>query len=100
MCAVSGEHNENAATPYYWFALHQSQLDFLDAAPMAWVCFGCGSAKQTLVVPVAVLKSALSQMSVTANGDRRYWHVVIQRKVGKLVLRLLGAVDGPDLTTF
>ena len=37
----------------------------------------------------------------TANfGRLHYWHVVVQRKNGKFVLRLLGAVDGPDLSEF
>ncbi|MDQ2843949.1 MAG: DUF262 domain-containing protein [Acidobacteriota bacterium] len=100
VCAVSGEHNESGGIPYFWFAVHQSQLDFLAAVPSAWLCFGCGSAKETLLVPVSVVQPFLPQMSVTTGEDRHYWHVVIQRKVAKLILRLLGANDGPDLTTF
>jgi hypothetical protein len=100
VCAVSGEHNESGGIPYFWFGLHESQLEFLAAVPSAWLCFGCGSAKETLLVPVSVLKPLLSQMSVTIGEDRHYWHVVIQRKSGRIVLRLLGATDGPELTTF
>ena len=50
--------------------------------------------------PNSVSKPLLSQMSVTIGEDRHYWHVVIQRKSGRIVLRLLGATDGPKLTTF
>ncbi|MGA2988257.1 MAG: hypothetical protein ABSG32_31165 [Terriglobia bacterium] len=39
-------------------------------------------------------------MSESTGDDRHYWHVVVQSKNGKLVLRLLGAIDGPDLTEF
>jgi hypothetical protein len=39
-------------------------------------------------------------MSLSTGEDRHYWHVVVQRRNGKLILRLLGALDGPDLTEF
>jgi hypothetical protein len=39
-------------------------------------------------------------MSESTGDDRHYWHVVVQRKNGRLVLRLLGAIEGPDLTEF
>jgi uncharacterized protein with ParB-like and HNH nuclease domain len=100
VCAVSAEHNEGASTPYFWFAFHRKQLEFLEAAPAAWICLGCGSAASTLIVPLSMLKPFLSQMSLSTPDDRHYWHVVIQRKGGKFVLRLLGSVDGPDLTEF
>jgi len=100
VCAVSAEHNEVGGTPYFWFAVHLKQLEFLAAAPSAWLCFGCGSARQTLLVPPSAIKPLLPQMSESTGDDRHYWHVVVQSKNGKLVLRLLGAIDGPDLTEF
>jgi hypothetical protein len=93
-------YNESGGIPYFWFAVHLKQLEFLKAAPSGWLCFGCGSPGQTLVVPASVIKPLLTQMSVSTGDDRHYWHVVLQRKTGKLVLRLLGAIDGPDLTEF
>ena len=98
VCAVSAEHNESGGTPYFWFGFHLKQLEFLDAAPSPWLCLGCGSSRQTLVVPASVVKPLLAQMSETKGEDRHYWHIVVQKKNGKLVLRLLGALDGPDLT--
>jgi hypothetical protein len=100
VCAVSAEHNETGGIPYFWFALHLRQLEFLDAVPSAWLCFGCGSSGQTLVVPESVVKPLLGQMSLSTGEDRHYWHVVVQRRNGKLILRLLGAADGPDLTEY
>ena len=100
ICAVSTEHDESGGIPYFWFAVHLKQIKFLEAAPSAWLCLGCGSSLQTLMVPASVIKPLLAQMSVTTSDDRHYWHVVVQRKNGKLVLRLLGAIDGPDLTEF
>ena len=100
MCAVSAEHNETGGIPYFWFAVHLRQLEFLEAAPSAWLCFGCGSAKHTLVIPASTIRPLLAQMSLSTGEDRHYWHVVVQRRNGKLILRLLGALDGPDLTEF
>jgi hypothetical protein len=39
-------------------------------------------------------------MSRSIGEDRNHWNIVVQRKDGKLVLRLLGGLDGPDLTEF
>ena len=94
------EHNESGGTPYFWFAVHLKQLEFLETAPSAWLCFGCGAVGQTLLVPPSVIKPLLAQMSESTGDDRHYWHLVVQRKNGRLVLRLLGAIDGPDLTGF
>ncbi len=99
VCAVSAEHNESGGTPYFYFGLHLNQLEFLEAVPSAWLCFGCGSPEQTLVVPTSVVTPLLAQMSVSTLGDR-HWNIVVQRKNGKLILRLLGATDGPDLTGY
>jgi hypothetical protein len=97
VCAVSGEHRETSGTPYYWFGFHQSQLDFLSASEKPFVCFGCGSASYTLLVPLEVIKANLGSFSVSA---RHYWHIVIQKKSGRLALRLIGGVDGQDLTDY
>lgn len=100
VCAVSAEHNEASDLPYYWFALHQSQLDFLAASTHPWVCLGCGSPKDTLLLPPKMLQNQLEFMSMTKGDDRHYWHIVIQRRNGRLMLRLLGGKDGPELSQF
>jgi hypothetical protein len=100
VCAVSAEHNESGGIPYFWFGVRHSQLEFLEQAPSAWLCLGCGSAKQTLLVPPSVITPLLPQMSETTRENRELWHVVVHRKNGKLVLRLLGGIDGPDLSQF
>ncbi|HEY4045614.1 MAG TPA: hypothetical protein VGM27_02005, partial [Acidobacteriaceae bacterium] len=84
----------------FWFALHLKQLEFLTAAPTSWLCYGCGSSERTLLVPREVIQRHLDQMSASSGNDRHYWHIVIQRKDDRFVLRLLGALDGPDLTPF
>ena len=100
MCAVSATHKESGDIPYFWFALHRAQVDFLDAAQAPYLCFGCASSETTLLVPLSVIHGILEFISVTKTEDRDYWHVVIQKKQGKFVIRLLGAKDGPDLTEY
>jgi hypothetical protein len=97
VCAVSALHNESSEVPYYWFGFHTTQLEFLRSAEVPYICFGCSSSDTTLLVPLATLLGYLDQMSMSA---LRYWHVVIQRKLNKFVVRLLDGKDGPDLTGF
>jgi hypothetical protein len=100
ICAVSGVHGEANENPYYWFALHRAQLEFLSASQKPFVCLGCGAATTTLLVPLAVLLPHLGSMSVTERDDRHYWHIVLQKKADQLVIRLLGGNDGPNLTGY
>jgi hypothetical protein len=52
------------------------------------------------LIPLAVVLDILGLVSVTKTDDRQYWHLVIQKRSGRFVLRLLGGKDGPDLTEF
>jgi len=37
---------------------------------------------------------------MTNTEDRQYWHIVVQKKLGKFIVRLLGSKDGPDFTEY
>ena len=100
MCAVSAEHKEYSEVPYCWFAVHKTQIDFLESSPAPYICLGCGSAAHTLLIPLPEIQRTFGAMSATKTDDRHYWHVVIQNKAGKFILRLLGGNEGPDLTKF
>ncbi len=99
-CAVSAEHNETGGIPYYWFGLHQNQLEFLSLASDPYVCLGCGSPSGTLLVPLSVIQKELGSVSVTKGEERLYWHIVVQKRADRFVLRLLGGLDGPDLSPY
>jgi hypothetical protein len=99
-CAVSTAHDESRELPYFWFGLHKAQVEFLNAAQSPYLCLGCSSAETTLLVPLTVVLNILSLVSVTKTDDRQYWHLVIQKRLGRFVLRLLGGKDGPDLSEF
>ena len=98
MCAVSAIHEESRDVPYFWFGFNVSQLEFLKAAEQPYVCLGCSSAETTLLVPLAVIQGFLDSMSISAVAQ--HWHIVVQKKTGRLILRLLGGKDGIDLTEF
>jgi hypothetical protein len=100
VCSVSATHNESGDAPYFWFALHRAYLDFLETAKSSYICLGCSSSQTTLLIPLSIIRMVLDQMSMTKTEDRQYWHIVIQKKLGKFVIRLLGAKDGPDVTEF
>lgn len=95
-CAVSATHKESGDVPYFWFALHRAQIEFLETARSPYTCFGCASAETTLLIPLLVVRDLLDSISVTKTEDRHYWHIVIQ----KFVIRLLGGKDGPDATEY
>jgi len=99
-CAVSTAHDESRELPYFWFGLHKAQVEFLNVSKSPYLCLGCSSAETTLLVPLALVLDILSLVSVTKTDDRQYWHLVIQKRSGRFVLRLLGGKDGPDLTEF
>lgn len=95
MCAVSAVHEESRDVPHFWFGFSISQLEFLKAAEVTYVCLGCSSAETTLLVPLAFILGVLDSMSVSVVAQHR--HIVVQRKTGRFVLRLLDGKDGPDL---
>ena len=51
-------------------------------------------------MPLPAILDSFESLSMTKTDERFYWHVVIQKKVGNFVLRVLGGKDGPDLTKF
>jgi hypothetical protein len=97
-CAVSATHNESGDVPYFWFGLDRAQIEFLEAAQSPYVCFGCASAEATLLIPLPVVRDFLGSVSMSKTEDRR--HIVIQKKLGKFIVQLLGARDGPDFTPY
>jgi hypothetical protein len=99
ICSVSKEHNPDK-NPNYWFAFHPHQKEFLDPFPSSHVAFGCGSAKQILLIPYEKFELWLPGSWMTTTEDRTYWHVVIYRKAQKFELRLRKGKKAIDLTPY
>lgn len=98
ICAVSAIHDESRDVPYFWFGFHPRQLEFLKAAEQPYVCLGCSSAETTLLFPLDVIQGSLDSMSTSVVAQHR--HIMVQKKMGRLVLHLLAGKDGADLTEF
>ena len=71
----------------YWFAFHPHQRTFLEKYPHAYVCYGCGSASNAVLLPLSFMNDRLDCMWETANGDRSYKHIVIYQDAERLLLR-------------
>jgi uncharacterized protein with ParB-like and HNH nuclease domain len=103
VCAVSGEHEDSSNVPFYWFGFNKSYLNFLSNPQLSFVCLGCGSSQATLLLPLPIIQANLESMSITKGEEPNeiyQWHIVIQRRADHFIMRLLGGIDGPDLTDF
>jgi hypothetical protein len=98
-CAVSKEHDPDTQ-PNYWFAFHPHQKDFLENAETGYVAFGCGSAERLLLIPFSVFRAWIDGLWTTEAEDRFYWHVVIYREDGQLILHRKKGESRIDLTAY
>jgi hypothetical protein len=85
ICAISKEHKQGN-NKKYWFAFHPHQKEFLKEYTNAFVAYGCGSSKTTILFPYNDFIKLVENMWTTEKEDRMYWHVVIREKDGKLLL--------------
>jgi hypothetical protein len=77
-CLISREYDKGSAKKY-WFAFHPSQKSTLEEFEQAFVCFGCGSPDNILMVPCATFFQWLDVFNMTEEEDRFYWHIHIFR---------------------
>lgn len=99
VCAVSREHTHQSS-PYFWFAFHPYQSDFLAKSPKAFVVFGCGSPKNILLIPYTDFASWSKRFNRTERSDSWYSHVRITIDAGKFALHLSGRAERVDLTKY
>jgi hypothetical protein len=98
-CAVSKEHDPDSQ-PNYWFAFHPHQKEFLENAESGYAAFGCGSAERLLLIAFAEFRTWIDGLWVTEGEDRFYWHVVIYREDGQLILHRKKGESRIDLTSY
>jgi len=75
-CAVSKAYPK-ANEIEYWYAFHPPQRAYLSEKPTSYVCYGCGSPNNVLLIPFSVFEPLLEKMWTTSNNQRHYWHVHI-----------------------
>ncbi|HEV3375018.1 MAG TPA: hypothetical protein VG051_04890 [Candidatus Acidoferrum sp.] len=99
VCTVSREHDGSTKTSY-WFAFHPHQEEALREATNSYVAFGCGSAKQIILIPFAEFQTWLDGMNVTETEDRSYRHVSIFKEKGRFTLHRKKGFERIDLTNY
>ena len=97
--AVSREHLRSGQ-PFFWFAFHPHQQDFLGAAPQGSLVLGCGSAANLLLVPFDRLSSWLEGLNITDTGERKYWHVQVVQEGPTFSLLRKAGFHRIDLTSY
>ena len=98
-CIVSREY-DGPSKAGYWFAFHPHQKESLQEAASSYVAFGCGSAKQILLIPFAQFQKWVDGMNVTELEDRHYWHVSIFKEKGRFTLHRKKGFERIDLTEY
>lgn len=78
-CSISKTHVKTYWNQY-WFAFQPNQKVALEAFGDSYVCFGCGSADNILLIPSKVFLKWLRHFNTTEDGEHRYWHVHLSHR--------------------
>ncbi|MBB2481081.1 DUF262 domain-containing protein [Bacillus sp. APMAM] len=60
----------------YWFAYHTHFRDDLEKFKNKYIAFGCGSEKNTLLLPISDIENKKIKLNHTSKDNRIYWHIV------------------------
>jgi len=99
MCAVSREYADGDRVGY-WFGFHEHQGEALRNVDRAFVAFGCGSDKNIVLIPFKEFDKMIDKSWRTEREGKAWWHVVIERDLGGLVLRRRKGKQDVDLSPF
>ncbi len=86
MCAISKEYSDSSKR-WFWFAMHDHQEASLRDAGRAYVALACGSEKDVVFVPFKAFSRMFDRAWRTERGGKVWWHIVIERKSGLLLLQ-------------
>lgn len=84
-CAISKPHKQGQFEKF-WFAFHLHQEEFLNGFKYGYVAYGCGSSKNTFLIPFKDFQPWVKNLWTTEKDDRMYWHVVIHHRENKFLL--------------
>jgi len=82
LCSISKEHKGKSYTKY-WFAFHPHQGEFLSKYEKSFIVYGCGSEKNTMLLPFEVFRQQQKRLWTTEKDGRTYFHVVIYERNGE-----------------
>jgi len=101
ICCVSKEYKQGNYTKF-WYAFHPHQKDYLLEYKSSYVVFGCGSPRETLLIPFEIFEPFLLNCHITELDHKMYWHIVIHKRDGKYLIGQPGEGRGmmTDITSF
>lgn len=99
VCAVSKVH-ERYSQPYFWYAFHPHQQEFLKNAKQSFLALGCGSEANLLLIPFTDFEQWLQGMNITHKEDRFYYHIQVSQESGKFLLVRRKGQQKIDLTKY
>ncbi|MFN8658167.1 MAG: hypothetical protein U0105_17655 [Candidatus Obscuribacterales bacterium] len=99
VCAVSKVH-ERYSQPYFWYAFHPHQQEFLESANRSYLALGCGSEANLLLIPFSDFQQWLAGMNITQKDDRFYYHIQVSQENSKFLLVRRKGQPKIDLTKY
>ena len=99
ICSISKEYDRNGQ-PGYWFAFHPHQKSYLASVERAFIALGCGSEQTILMIPFLDFQTWLKGLNITKREDQFYWHIMIVREDGKLILHRRRGFERIDLSKY
>lgn len=72
---------------FFWYAFHPYYETFLKQSQKGFMCFGCGSPEDIIVIPIDIFLPILPNLHQTIQEQRYYYHVRIVKDNSKFVLR-------------
>ena len=85
VCLVSKLHLRTTQNGS-WFAFRPPQKEFLEQSSNSYIALGCGSEENVLLIPYVEFAQWITDMNITEQGDRFYWHIEIYISDGNYVL--------------
>jgi len=101
VCMVSKPHKQGKH-PHFWFSFYPHQRDFLNEFQHSFVAFGCGTSNDILLLPIKEFELFLPNCGTTENDERMYWHILIDFRDDKYLIRQSkqGRGETTDITKY
>lgn len=98
---VSKLYEERGAFPY-WYAYHPEWDEFLAAATLGLIVFGCMDKNTGFAIPRDVLQPKLALLNTTVRRDsgKMHWHIHLVERAHSFALLLPKAGDEFDLSPY
>jgi len=97
-CTISKRYERDYQP--YWYAFHQTWLDFFEKGAECYLILGCMDRSEGFAIPLDVIKEKLDSLNRTEKGDRSYWHITLQLDDESVYLNMTKTAERLHLTQF